>query len=581
MGKLIRGDKMEAYMEKYLEWLSSPYLTSAEREELEEIKGNEKEIESRFYSPLKFGTAGLRGVMTLGLARMNVRVVRHATQGFANVINKHAENPLVIVNYDCRINSKSFAMETARVLVANGCRVYMFADMRPTPELSFAIRYLKADAGINITASHNPKEYNGYKAYWNDGVQLSDEIADAVAQEMENTDIFEGIKIVDEEYAIASGMLQYLGEEMDNAFLGRVKEELQKTYPKENIDNNGRLKVVYTPFHGVGATVVPQVLEWLNISDIVYVKEQMVTDGNFPTVKNPNPEFEAGFEYALKYSKECDADILIASDPDADRVAAMVRVGDDKYRMLTGNQMGVLLMDFIFARRKEMGTLPQRAAAISSLVSTDMSIPVANEYGVEMHHTFTGFRFICERQEELLEKQGIETVFAFEESIGYMCGDFLRDKDAVTMSAMIVLMALYYKMQGKTLIDVLNDLYRKHGFYIEKTVNLVMPGVDGIEKMKRLMSDLRNTPPRTICDVNVSCVSDYLTGYDSNGERLDIWGSDIMYFELEDSSSVIIRPSGTEPKIKVYILIHSDNEENGYKALEKYEDYALKLNKNY
>ncbi len=564
------------YRKEYEKWLGAEYLSEEERAELLAIKDNEKEIEDRFYAPLKFGTAGLRGVLGMGINRMNVYTVRQATQGLADLIcdmGKKTMQKGVAICMDCRNMSDVFAREAACVLAANGITVYLFESLRPTPELSFAVRALECIAGINITASHNPKEYNGYKAYWSDGAQLPPKEADVVLRAIEKTDIFTGVKTMDYDKAVADEKIIVMGEEVDEAFLVHVLGcAINREAPKEVAED---FKIVYTPFHGTGHKLVPEILSRIGLYNVISVPEQMVIDGNFPTVKSPNPENKEGFYLAIELAKREDVDLIIGTDPDADRVGVVVRNNAGEYVTISGNQMGVLLLDYIIGAKKRAGELSDNAYAIKTIVTTEMARKVCEMNDVKIFDTFTGFKFIAAKIEE---EGSADFLLGYEESYGYLMGDFCRDKDAVTASMMIAEMAAYYKTQGMSLYDAMQKLYEKYGAYSEKTINVVMPGVDGLENMKRLMSCLRENPPKKIADVNVKRVRDYLSGKASDGSELHLSGSDVLYFEMEDDTRFIIRPSGTEPKIKVYVLAKGDtlkeSEEKADKFAKAAEDIA-------
>lgn len=560
------------YMKEYERWLSSEKLTEEERTELLSIKDNEKEIEDRFFSPLKFGTAGLRGVLGLGTNRMNVYTVRQATQGLCEVIKKLDKKTMqrgVAVCMDSRINSDIFAREVACVLAGNGIPVYIFESLRPTPELSFAIRALECIAGINITASHNPKEYNGYKAYWEDGAQLPPKEADEVLSEIGKIDVLASVPRLDFDEGVKRGLITVMGEEVDEAFLVHVRG---------CAINDGAVaaagedfKIVYTPFHGTGYKLVPEVFSRMGIENVICVPEQSIPDGNFPTVKSPNPENREGFELAIKLAKSEDIDLIIGTDPDADRVGVIVRNSDGEYVTISGNQMGVLLLDYIISAKREKGELTDKSYAIKTIVTTEMARHVCEANGVKMFETFTGFKFIAGK----IEEEGAEGfLLGYEESYGYLMGDFCRDKDAVTASMMIAEMAAHYKSLGMSLYDAMQKLYEKYGAYAERTVNVVMPGVEGLSKMNSLMKSLREKAPKTLGGVNVTRVRDYLTGKTNLGETLPLSGSNVLYFEMEDGTSFIIRPSGTEPKIKVYILVRGKDMAEAEKTAEKYTAVA-------
>ena len=570
------------YKEEYQHWRDSPALSEQEWAELNAIRDDEKEIESRFFAPLEFGTAGLRGTMKLGLHHMNIHVIRHATQAFANVIcaeGEEAKAKGIAIAHDCRLNGVEYAKEAACVMAANGIRVRIFDALRPTPELSFAVLYYGCAAGLNITASHNPKEYNGYKVYWSDGAQLPPQKAEAIAQQMEAIDIFTGFKSCDYDKAVADGLIQVIGAETDEAFLERVMAQaIDKDVVKEVADE---FKIVYTPFHGCGHKLVPEALKRLGIKHLFPVPEQMVIDGNFPTVVSPNPENPEGFYLAVDLAKKVGSDLIIGTDPDSDRIGTMVRTGDS-YTTITGNQMGVLLIDYIIRARKATGTMPENPGVLSSIVSTSMARAVCEANGVHFEDTFTGFKFMAERIAEWEAAKSYNYIFAFEESYGYMMGDFVRDKDAVTASMMVAEMAAFYHKQGMTLMDAIMALYEKYGWFKEKTLNLVMPGLDGLQKMKDLMAELRANPPKEIGGQEVIRTRDYADGSIYVAElgkvgTTPFFGSNVLYFELADGSSFIVRPSGTEPKIKIYLLVRGDSAEQCAERIEKYDAFAQTL----
>ncbi len=573
------------YKEEYQHWLDSPALSEKEWEELDSIKDDEKEIENRFFAPLEFGTAGLRGTMKVGLHHMNIHIIRHATQAFANVIasdGEEAKRKGIVIAHDCRLNGELFSKEAACVMAANGIHVRFFDALRPTPELSFAVLHYGTTAGLNVTASHNPKEYNGYKVYWSDGAQLPPQKASAIAEQMERIDIFTGFKTCDFDEAVKSGMIEIIVEETDKLFMDKVMSmAIDKEVVKEVADD---FRVVYTPFHGCGYKMVPEALTRLGVKHIYPVPEQMVIDGSFPTVVSPNPENPEGFYLAVDLAKKVNSDLIIGTDPDSDRIGVMVRTGDDEYKVITGNQMGVLLLDYIIRARKATGTLPENPGTMCSIVSTGMARAVAEKNGVHFEDTFTGFKFMAERVAAWEEAKSYNYIFAFEESYGYMMGDYVRDKDAVTAAMMVAEMAASYRRQGMTLYDAVNALYEKYGYFKEKTLNLVMPGLDGIQKMQSLMASLRAQPPREIGGQEVLQLRDYsdgsiyVTGLGKVGTT-PFWGSNVLFFELQDGSSFIIRPSGTEPKIKIYLLVRGGSDAECDEKLRKYNDFAESLGK--
>ena len=481
-----------SYRDVYEKWLSSSALSEAEKEELRSISGDEKEIESRFFAPLEFGTAGLRGTMCVGLHQMNIHVIRHATQAFAEVIL--AEGPEAVkrgvaVCFDCRNHSQEFARETADVMAGNGIPVRIFESLRPTPELSFAVREYGCIAGVNVTASHNPKEYNGYKVYWQDGAQLPPHHAEAIAKKMEELDFFASIKRMDYDEAVEKGLITVMGAETDEKFLSNVMGQVNDKAAVEKVADT--FKMVYTPFHGTGYKLIPEALRRLGMKHVICVPEQMVIDGNFPTVVSPNPENPEGFYLAVDLAKKEGADFILGSDPDADRVGIMVRTSDGEFKVLTGNQTGVLLLDYLIGAKQRTGKMPANPVALKTIVTTEMARKVAETNGLKCYDTFTGFKFLAEKKDKLENAGEGKVIFAYEESYGYMLGDYVRDKDAVTAALSLTEMAAWYAGQGMTLYDALLACYEKYGYYGEKTLNLVMPGLDGLKKMADLMANLR------------------------------------------------------------------------------------------
>ena len=572
-----------SYKQEYERWLHSDALSPAEHAELERIAGDEKEIENRFYGPLEFGTAGLRGTMKVGLHQMNVYVIRWATQGFANVICAEGEDAKkrgVAICMDCRHHSMEFARAAAEVCAANGIHVRIFESLRPTPELSFAVREYGCQAGINVTASHNPKEYNGYKVYWSDGAQLPPHHADAIAKRLEEIDIFDGVKRMDFEEAVKSGLIETMGDETDRKFMANVTAMINDRETVAKVADT--FKLVYTPFHGCGYKLVPEALTKLGIKHLLCVPEQMVIDGNFPTVVSPNPENPEGFYLAIDLAKKNDVDFILGTDPDSDRVGIMVRNRQGEFEPVTGNQTGVLLLDYLIGAMKRAGKLPKNAAALKTIVTTEMARAVAEANGLACYDTFTGFKFMAEKMNEL-ESAGKNTViFSYEESYGYMIGHYVRDKDAVTASLLLTEMAAWYYAQGMTLFDALEALFKKYGFFGEKTFNLVMPGLDGAEKMASLMKSLRETPPREIAGVPVAVYKDYADGTARDAAsgkvtKIALAGSNVLRFELSDGTHIVVRPSGTEPKIKVYVLTKGADAQERDANLEKYAVWVKTL----
>ncbi len=566
------------YKKAYEQWLNAPALDQAEKAELAAIAGDEKEIESRFFSQLEFGTAGLRGTMGVGLYRMNIHVIRHATQAFAKVIlgeGPEAVKKGVAICFDCRNNSDVFAREAACIMAAAGIPVRLFESLRPTPELSFAIREYGCIAGINITASHNPKEYNGYKVYWSDGAQLPPNHADEVAKIMRESDVFD-VTVADYDKAVADGLITIMGEETDEKFLKNVMEQVNDQAAVDAVADT--FKMVYTPFHGTGHKLIPEALKRLGMKHVICVPEQMVIDGNFPTVASPNPENPEGFALAVELANKEGADFILGSDPDADRVGLMVRAGDG-FKVLTGNQTGVLLLDYLIGAMKRVGKLPEKPVALKTIVTTEMARKVAEVNGLQCFDTFTGFKFLAQKKDQLEGSGEGNVIMSYEESYGYMLGSYVRDKDAVTAAVAMTEMAAYYAGKGMTLYDALMALYEKYGDYGERTMNLVMPGLDGLKKMADLMANLRKDPPKEIGGETVKTWKDYKDGSvvdAATGEKtaMELSGSNVLRYELSDGTSVIVRPSGTEPKVKVYILAQGASQADCADKVARYSAWA-------
>ena len=571
------------YMQEYEKWLASPALTPEEHAELESIRGDEKEIRERFYGPLEFGTAGLRGTMKMGLHQMNVYVIRWATQGFAKVIcaeGEEAKRRGVAICMDCRNHSMDFARAAAEICAANGIHVRIFESLRPTPELSFAVRHYGCQAGINVTASHNPKEYNGYKVYWADGAQLPPQHAAAIAAELEKIDVFTGVERMSFDEAKAAGLIEVIGEETDRAFMANVFAMINDRESVAKVADT--FKMIYTPFHGCGWKLVPEALHGLGVKHLYCVPEQMVLDGNFPTVVSPNPENPEGFYLAIDLADKVGADFILGTDPDSDRVGIMVRGADGKFIPVTGNQTGVLMLDYLIGALRRAGKMPEKPYFLKTIVTTEMARKVAESNGVTSCDTFTGFKFMAEKKNALEGAGEGHVIMSYEESYGYMLGDYVRDKDAVTASLIITEMAAWYAAQGMTLYDALQALYQKYGWYGEKTHNLVMPGLDGLEKMAALMKNLRAQPPVQIAGVDVAVRKDYTDGSVVDcrtGEKstMELSGSNVLRYELADGTTILVRPSGTEPKIKVYILTQGRDAAGRDANLAKYGEWVKTL----
>ena len=572
-----------SYQEQYERWLHSPALSQPEKDELAALSHNAGEIEDRFFSLLQFGTAGLRGVMGVGLRRMNVHVIRHATQAFANVIlaeGKAFAAQGVAICYDCRVHSQEFARAAAEVMAGNGIPVRLFEAMRPTPELSFAVREYGCAAGLNVTASHNPPEYNGYKVYWSDGAQLPPQHAAAIAAQMEQLDVFDDIQSLAYETALNKGLITLMGKETDDKFLAHVLAQINDKASVAKVADT--FTMVYTPFHGTGYQQIPYVLGELGIRHLHCVPEQMVIDGTFPTVKSPNPETPESFALALDLAKKVNADLILGSDPDADRVAIQVKDKTGQYVQISGNQTGVLLLDYLIGAKKRAGTLPADAVALKSLVTTDMARVVAEANGVKSYNTFTGFKFMAEKKNQLEAAGQGHVIFSYEESIGYMIGDYVRDKDAVTASLLLTEMTAWYAAQGMTLLDALDALYAKYGYYGEKTLNLVMPGLEGMALMANLMAKLRQAPPAEIAGTTVLRQKDYQDGTERDTASgavspMALVGSNVLAYDLADETTLVVRPSGTEPKIKVYVLAKGKDSTDSQEKVAKYAAWAETL----
>ena len=569
------------YMDQYFAWLNSPALTETEKDELRSISGDEKEIESRFFSLLEFGTAGLRGIMAVGMYRMNIHVIRHTTQALALLVNQEpGKDKCVAICFDSRHGSADFAREAACVIAGNGISVRIFDLLRPTPELSFAIREYGCIAGINITASHNPKEYNGYKVYWSDGAQLPPHHAQVVAEKMEALDIFTSIRSTDYEKAVQGSLITIMGAETDELFLKNVIAQVNDYEAVKAVTDD--FKLIYTPFHGAGYRLVPEALRRLGMKHVICVPEQMVPDGTFPTVVSPNPENPEGFELAIALARENGANLIIGTDPDCDRVGIMVRDDSGDYITLSGNQTGVLLLNYIIGARKRAGTLPANPVALKTVVTTEMARHVAEANSVKCFDTFTGFKFMAEKKNALEASGSGKVIFSYEESYGYMLGDYVRDKDAVTASMMIAEMAAWYAGQGMTLYHALQKLFEEYGQYGELTLNLQMPGLDGLAKMRELMAGLRANHPAMIAGSKVVARRDYDSGVETDAvtganSEMELSGSNVLRYDTEDGTVAIVRPSGTEPKVKVYIMACADTRALCDEKIAKYEQWAQGL----
>jgi len=560
------------YIEAYQKWLTSEYVDEKTKAELLAIKDNDSEIKERFYKDLEFGTAGLRGIIGAGSNRMNIYTVRRATQGLCEDIINCGDDAVkrgVVIAYDSRHMSPEFALESAKVIAANGIKAYLFDELRPTPELSFALRYLNCSRGIVITASHNPKEYNGYKAYGEDGSQLPPHSSDYVISIIAKTDIFTGVKVMDEEEAKAKGLIEIIGEEVDRAYLENVLAQSVTTEAIEKFGDD--FKVIYSPFHGTGNKPVRRILDMIGVKNVRVVKEQELPDPEFSTVKSPNPEEKAGFSYAIEMAKKDRADIIFATDPDADRIGVIVTDSNGEFITLNGNQIGVLLTEFILRNKKLNGTLTPKGAIIKTIVTTSMVYPIVEDYNVNVYDVLTGFKYIGEMIKDFEENDNYnEFLLGFEESYGYLSGTYCRDKDAVVAAMLITEMAADYKAKGMTLYDGLISLYEKYGYFLESLKTVTLTGIDGAEKIKAIMEMFRSNPPKEFAGMKVNRMWDVKEGIIRNfagGEdvELSLPRSDVFRYDLENDAWFAVRPSGTEPKIKFYFGVH----ENSYAKAEQ------------
>ncbi|WP_352417269.1 phospho-sugar mutase [Clostridium tertium] len=567
------------YREKYNDWLESNIVDEKMKDELRAIK-DEKEIEDRFYKDLEFGTGGLRGVIGAGSNRMNIYTVSKATQGFANYLNTRFENPSVAIAYDSRNMSKEFSKAAALTLCANNINVYLYEDLRPTPMLSFAVRHLNCTGGIVVTASHNPKEYNGYKVYDEFGGQVTDEKANIIISEVNKIDSFDKINTVDEEEALAKGLLKYIGEEVDKAYIDSVKGlTIRKELVKENASD---LKVIYTPIHGSGNMPVRRILNELGYTGVSVVKEQEMPDGNFPTASYPNPEEPAVFKLALEMAKTENPDVIFATDPDADRIGVVVKDSEGEYRVLTGNQTGLLLTQYILDALKEEGRLPEDGVIIKTIVTTDGAKKIAEAYNIELMEVLTGFKYIGEKIQGFEVNKDKTYIFGFEESYGYLAGDFVRDKDAVIAAMLIAEMTLFYKEKGKSLYDGLVELYEKYGYFKETLVSFELKGKEGSEKISKCIDSLRNENLVEVNGVKIVTKYDYKLGTEENissGDKkeIDLPKSNVLKFVLENGAWFVVRPSGTEPKMKAYVAVKGNSLKDSEEKLESFKNEVVSL----
>lgn len=555
----------------YNEWLEKATADPDLKAELLAVKDNEDEILDRFYRCLEFGTAGLRGVIGAGTNRMNYYTVCQATQGLADFLNKHFENPSVAIGYDSRIKSDYFSIEAAKVLAANGVKVYLYRELEPTPCLSFAIRYFKTSSGIILTASHNPAKYNGYKCYNSNGYQMTDEEAAETYDFIQKVDYFTGIKSMDFDKAVESGLIEYMGDEVIDAFL----DEVQKQCINPEIVKSSDLKVIYTPLNGTGNKPVRKILDRIGVKDVYIVPEQELPDGNFPTCPFPNPEIRQSFECALKMAEDIQPDLLLATDPDCDRVGIAVQDGNGGYKLMSGNEVGAMMLNYLLSQKAEKGTLSPESIAVKSFVSTDLAEVIAKKYNCTFKNLLTGFKYIGELITQL-EAQGRadDFVMGFEESYGYLAGTHARDKDAVVASMLICEMAAYYKSKGLSLAQVMDGLYDEFGYYFNTVSSYTFEGASGMEKMANIMDTLRNNAPTEFAGMTVTKIDDYKTSVSTDIESgatsvIELPKSNVLAYTLTDGNKVIVRPSGTEPKIKAYITAIGKNREEAQEIADR------------
>ena len=573
---------MSNYLEEYQRWCESPEFDEETKKELLSIKEDKEEIEDRFYKELEFGTAGLRGIIGAGTNRMNQYTVGKATQGLANyIIEQGTQNKGVAVSYDSRKMSKEFSLQTALILCANGIKTYLFENLRPVPELSFAVRELGCTAGVMITASHNPPKYNGYKVYWDDGAQIVSPRDKDIIGKVRAVEKFSDIKQISEKEAIQKGLLTIIGTQMDDKYLAVLKNSVLN--PNIMREQGKKIKVVYTPLHGTGNTVTERLLKELGMANVYVVPEQSEPDGNFPTVDYPNPEDKKAFELALNLAKKVDADIVLATDPDADRLGIYSKnPKTGEYMSYTGNMSALLIAEYRISQMKEKGLLPSNGMLITTIVSSDLAKAIAKQYGLECIEVLTGFKNIGSVMKKAEVNKDKTYVFGFEESYGCLIGDYARDKDAIAAVMSLCEAACYYQSQNKTLWDAMNDIYEKYGYYKEEQVSIVREGVQGAQEIKDMMTKLRNTDIKKIGDYKVLTFKDIQKDIVKNmqtGEitKTGLSQSNVLYYELEEDSWCCIRPSGTEPKIKLYMGVKGNSKEDANRKLEQLKDAMLKI----
>lgn len=566
-----------SWKQVFEQWKNEENLEADLKQQLQELEQDPELLEDAFYSQLEFGTAGMRGILGPGINRMNIYTIRQATEGLARFMNQQDPETRrrgVAIAYDSRHFSPEFAMEAARTLAKHDIPSFVFESLRPTPELSFAVRYLKTFTGIMITASHNPANYNGYKVYGEDGGQMPPADADAVTRFVREVENPLEVPVLSEEEAKNSGLITIIGEEVDTAYL---KEMTAVTINKELIKESGKdLKLVYTPLHGTGRMLGEKALKQAGFESFVLVPEQAIPDPDFSTVKSPNPEEHSAFEYAIALGKKEGADLLIATDPDADRLGAAVRLPNGEYEVLTGNQLGAIMLSYILEARKQAGTLPENAVSLKSIVSSELPAAIAQSYQTEMINVLTGFKFIAEKIQQFEADQSHTFMFGFEESYGYLVKPFVRDKDAIQALVLLAEVAAFYKKEGKTLYDALQDIFDKYGYYAEKTKSVTMSGIEGSTKITALMKTFREKAPSVFAGVKVVQTEDFklLTraGLDGQQEKMTTPPADVLKYTLADESWIAVRPSGTEPKIKFYIGVKGDSKEQAQQKIVDLEN---------
>ena len=569
------------YMKKYEEWINNPYFDEEVKKELILIKENEKEIEDRFYKDLEFGTAGLRGVVGYGTNRMNKYTVGKATLGLANYIVKQGgQNKGVAIAYDCRHFSKEFGEEAALILNNKGIKTYLFDELRPTPELSFAVRELNCISGIVITASHNPPEYNGYKVYWEDGGQIIDPVDIGIIDEVNAITDYSEIKLMDKQEAIKKGLYNIIGKEIDDLYINAIKKNILNW---ESIKNQSKqLKVVYTPLHGTGAKLVTRILNEIGFEKIYTVEEQMKPDGNFPTVEYPNPEDPKAFKMAIELAKKVDADIVLANDPDADREGMFARDNNGEYVRFNGNMTCLLIAEYLFSQMKERNAIPENGAMIKTIVSSNLADAIAREYNLKLYKTLTGFKHMAKIIRENEEKRGDKVLFSYEESFGCIVGTHVRDKDGIVAIMSLCELAAFYKSKGISVYEQMQNIYRKYGYYLEDQYTVTIKGAEGAKKIKEMMQKMRNLSLESIGELKIVSTSDYqLKKYKNikTGEEKEttLPKSNVLYYELENDNWCAIRPSGTEPKIKMYFGVKEKNYQSAQNSLETLKNEMIKI----